>query len=87
MGYGLSDYDEESVASNANGGIAQYLLQETAVDVEGLDGLMVDAALQIAPTDKQFFSVAYTRSFMDVYFTNFSIYHQVMLTRLENGLS
>jgi len=80
FGYGMSDYDEDSVASNANGGIAQYLTQTTAVDVEGLDGLMIDAALQVAPSDKQFFSLAYTRNFMDVYFTNFSIYHQFMLT-------
>lgn len=76
-GYGGATYDETTVT--ADGGGAADETAEFAVDVRGLDGLLVttQATLELSRDAEDRVSIGYRRSFEDSWFTNYLAYDEV----------
>jgi hypothetical protein len=55
------------------------VVDSAGANLEGLNGLGVSAGLTYMFSDTHSFNLAYDKDFMDVYFTNFSVYNQASL--------
>jgi hypothetical protein len=75
VGKGTSIYDESAI----DGRNGEKIAQNASADVEGSDGLLFDTQLAWYMTSKQQISLQYERNFIDVYFTNYSKYDQMVL--------
>ena len=53
------------------------MADSASANLEGLNGLGVATGLTFLFSDTHTFDLSYDKDFMDVYFTNFSVFHQV----------
>ncbi len=78
LGYGVSQYDENSVLDDpAVSGDATSELDPSVfgADVSGLDGLLIATGLEWTPRANQSLTLGYTKNFTDSFFTNYIAYH------------
>jgi hypothetical protein len=77
LNYGTATYDTETLTDGITlGDQLTTMVDDASANLEGLNGLGVSAALTYMFSDTHSFNLAYDKDFMDVYFTNFSVYHQ-----------
>lgn len=77
-GYGISQYDEDSVLNDpaVNDEVSTELDASVfGADITGLDGLLVATGLEWTPRANHAVTVGYTKGFTDSFFTNFIAYH------------
>jgi len=85
LNYGMASYDTESISEGvALGQTLTTALESAKISLEGLQGLGVSSALTYMFSDTHSILLAYDKDFMDVYFTNFSVYNQF---RLEHSVN
>ena len=78
MNYGTATYDSESLTESITlGEQLSTIVDAASANLSGLNGLGVSAGLTYMLSDTHTFNLSYDKDFMDVYFTNFSVYHQV----------
>ena len=86
LNYGNSTYDGDSLTEGTSlGNQLAGIIDAVSTNVEGLDGLGVSTALSYIVSDNHSFEMGYEKDFTDVYFSNYSIYHQVS-ARYKVGL-
>lgn len=66
-GYGMALYDETSSGAAAG--------DSSAVDLKGLQGVLLGMNINYSPVDTQNFVLGYRRDFQDVFFTNYVAYN------------
>ena len=77
VNYGKATYDTDSLTTDISlGGQLSSLVDSASANLEGLNGLGVATGLTFLFSDTHTFDVSYDKDFMDVYFTNFSVFHQ-----------
>ena len=78
VNYGTATYDTESLTDGISLGEQLASVASTAdVNLEGLNGLGVSTGLTYLFSDSHTFDLSYDKDFMDVYFSNFSVFHQI----------
>ena len=82
LGWGNAVYDQDSLSDDVSPELLSLLVpdQEEPVGTSGLDGLMLEASIGFMLTQNQQFVLGFERAFEDVYFTNYSVYNQVLFT-------
>jgi hypothetical protein len=81
INYGTATYDTETLTEGITLGeeLSTMVVDSAGANLEGLNGLGVSAGLTYMFSDTHSFNLAYDKDFMDVYFTNFSVYNQASL--------
>ena len=78
VNYGTATYDPDSLTADISLGDQLSTIADSAsANLEGLNGLGVATGLTFLFSDTHTFDLSYDKDFMDVYFTNFSVFHQV----------
>ena len=78
VNYGNSTYDPDSISAGTSiGGQISDIITAVSSNVEGLDGLGTSISGALMFSDTHSLQLSYDKDFMDVYFTNYSIFHQV----------
>lgn len=77
VNYGTATYDIQSLTQDVTlGSQLTDLLASAGANLEGLAGLGLSTGLTFMFSENHSFDFKYDKDFMDVYFSNFSIYHQ-----------
>ena len=80
VNYGTATYDPESLTQDvALGSQLTDMVSAASANLEGLAGLGLSTGLTFMFADNHSFDFKYDKDFMDVYFSNFSIYHQFVV--------
>ena len=74
---GAITYNPDSILEDNNADAISELVSEVTNNIEGLDGLALSFALSYMFSDSQSFAIHYDKDYMDVYFTNYSAFHQI----------
>lgn len=78
LNYGTATYDTESLTDGISlGEQLASIVDSAGANLDGLNGLGVSTGLTYLFSDTHTFDLSYDKDFMDVYFTNFSVYHQI----------
>lgn len=78
VNYGTASYDIDSLTADISlGEQLSSLVDSASASLQGLNGLGVATGLTFLFSDTHTFDLSYDKDFMDVYFTNFSVFHQV----------
>jgi len=85
VNYGLADYNTDSLSEDVSlGGALASVVESADSNVEGLKGLGISSSLTYMFSDTHSLLMAYEKDFMDVFFTNFSVYNQF---RFEHSIN